>query len=35
MHLREPEDRPWGLRQFTIEDWNGYRLAFSAEPSSA
>jgi len=31
--IREPEDRPWGLRQFTIEDCNGYRLAFCAEPS--
>jgi catechol 2,3-dioxygenase-like lactoylglutathione lyase family enzyme len=29
--VRAPEDRPWGLRQFTIEDCNGYRLSFSAE----
>jgi uncharacterized glyoxalase superfamily protein PhnB len=33
--VREPEDRPWGLRQFTVEDCNGYRLSFSAEPSAA
>jgi uncharacterized glyoxalase superfamily protein PhnB len=33
--VREPEDRPWGLRQFTIEDCNGYRLAFSGEQSDA
>jgi uncharacterized glyoxalase superfamily protein PhnB len=32
--VREPEDRPWGLRQFTIEDCNGYRLAFSGELSA-
>jgi uncharacterized glyoxalase superfamily protein PhnB len=29
--IRAPEDRPWGLRQFTVEDCNGYRLAFSTE----
>jgi uncharacterized glyoxalase superfamily protein PhnB len=32
---REPGDRPWGLRQFIIEDCNGYLISFSAEPSSA
>ena len=29
--VREPEDRPWGLRQFVIEDCNGYLLSFAAE----
>ena len=29
--LEEPEDKPWGLRQFAIEDCNGYTLAFCAE----
>lgn len=33
--IREPEDRPWGLRQFVIKDCNGYLISFSAEPSSA
>lgn len=26
-----PEDKPWGLRQFTVEDCNGYMLCFCAE----
>lgn len=33
--VREPEDRPWGLRQFIIEDCNGYLISFSAEVSAA
>jgi uncharacterized glyoxalase superfamily protein PhnB len=33
--VREPEDRPWGLRRFIIQDCNGYLLSFSAEPSAA
>lgn len=33
--VREPEDRPWGLRQFIIKDCNGYLLSISAEPSGA
>ena len=33
--IREPEDRPWGLRQFIIKDCNGYLLSISAEPSTA
>ena len=34
--LEGPSDRPWGLRQFMIEDCNGYALAFCAEiPSGA
>lgn len=32
--VNEPEDKPWGLRQFTVEDCNGYRLCFSAETAS-
>ncbi|RIL05374.1 MAG: VOC family protein [Proteobacteria bacterium] len=32
--LREPEDRSWGLRQFVVEDCNGYRIRFSGEPSA-
>lgn len=27
----EPKDRPWGLRQFIVEDCNGYLLCFVAE----
>ena len=26
-----PTDRPWGLRDFSIRDCNGYELAFCAE----
>jgi uncharacterized glyoxalase superfamily protein PhnB len=33
--VREPQDRPWGLRQFIVQDCNGYLLSFSAEPSTA
>lgn len=33
--VREPEDKPWGLRQFIIEDCNGYLLSYSAELSAA
>ena len=33
--VREPEDRPWGLRRFIVKDCNGYMLSFSAEPSAA
>jgi catechol 2,3-dioxygenase-like lactoylglutathione lyase family enzyme len=29
--VQAPEDRPWGLRQFVVEDCNGYRLSFSCE----
>ena len=29
--IREPEDRPWRLRQFVIEDRDGYLISFSAE----
>ena len=29
--VHEPEDQPWGLRQFIIEDCDGYVLRFSAE----
>ena len=29
--LEKPEDKPWGLRQFQIEDCNGYVLCFCAE----
>lgn len=31
--VQEPEDRPWGLRQFIVEDCNGYLISFSAELS--
>jgi uncharacterized glyoxalase superfamily protein PhnB len=33
--IREPEDRPWGLRQFIIEDCGGYLISFSAELDTA
>ncbi|MEM7412152.1 MAG: VOC family protein [Myxococcota bacterium] len=29
--LEEPSDRPWGLRQFSIRDCNGYEATFCAE----
>ena len=29
--VEEPVDRSWGLRQFVIEDCNGYLIFFSAE----
>lgn len=29
--LEEPNDRPWGLRQFAIRDCNGYEVCFCAE----
>jgi catechol 2,3-dioxygenase-like lactoylglutathione lyase family enzyme len=29
--VREPIDQPWGLRQFVIEDCNGYLLSYSSE----
>jgi catechol 2,3-dioxygenase-like lactoylglutathione lyase family enzyme len=29
--VSEPIDRSWGLRQFEIQDCNGYRLTFAAE----
>ncbi len=29
--VQSPLDRPWGLRQFTIEDCNGYLISFSEE----
>lgn len=31
--LSEPEDKPWGLREFTVEDNNGHRFRIS-QPSS-
>ena len=33
--IREPEDRPWGLRQFVVKDCNGYLVSFSAEVPAA
>ncbi len=32
--IREPEDRPWGLRQFAVEDCNGYLMNFCAEAAA-
>ena len=32
--IEEPNDRPWGLRQFTIKDCNGYVATFCAEIST-
>ena len=29
--VEEPVNRSWGLRQFVVEDCNGYLIAFSAE----
>ena len=29
--LEEPSDRPWGLRQFSVRDCNGYEVAYCAE----
>jgi uncharacterized glyoxalase superfamily protein PhnB len=29
--VEEPSDRPWGLRQFTIEDCDGYQITICAE----
>lgn len=29
--VSEPNDRPWGLREFEISDCNGYKLTFAAE----
>ena len=26
--LSEPEDMPWGMREFNIKDLNGHRLRF-------
>lgn len=31
----DPRDRPWGLRQFDIQDCDGYQLSFVAEKGSA
>jgi catechol 2,3-dioxygenase-like lactoylglutathione lyase family enzyme len=33
--VREPEDKPWGLRQFIVEDCNGYLLSFSVGTTAA
>ena len=33
--VRDPENRPWGLRQFIVEDCDGYLISFSAEPNAA
>jgi GNAT superfamily N-acetyltransferase len=32
--LSPPEDKPWGLREYTVRDPNGYRLRFG-EPQTA
>jgi len=32
--VEEPEDKPWGLRQFTVEDCNGYMLCFCAKTAA-
>lgn len=32
---QEPEDKPWGLRQFLITDCNGYQLCLCAERAGA
>jgi catechol 2,3-dioxygenase-like lactoylglutathione lyase family enzyme len=32
--VREPENKPWGLRQFIVEDCNGYLLSFSTETAA-
>jgi catechol 2,3-dioxygenase-like lactoylglutathione lyase family enzyme len=32
--VREPGNRPWGARQFIIEDCNRYLISFSAGPSA-
>ena len=31
----EPQDQPWGLRQFIIEDCDGYLIRFCAELDAA
>ncbi|MHB8635756.1 MAG: GNAT family N-acetyltransferase [Fimbriimonadaceae bacterium] len=28
------EDKPWGIREYTVEDLNGYHLRFSGPPAS-
>jgi len=33
--VREPKDQPWGLRQFIIEDCDGYLISFSADIDTA
>jgi len=33
--VEEPSDRPWGLRQFTIRDCNGYIATFCSEIAAA
>jgi len=33
--LEEPNDRPWGLRQFSIRDCNGYVVTLCGEIASA
>jgi uncharacterized glyoxalase superfamily protein PhnB len=33
--IRDPEDRPWGLREFYIEDCDGYTICFAAESRAA
>ncbi len=33
--VSEPKDRPWGLRQFVVEDCDGYLISFSAELNAA
>jgi catechol 2,3-dioxygenase-like lactoylglutathione lyase family enzyme len=32
--IEEPSDRPWGLRQFSIKDCNGYVVTFCAETAT-
>ena len=31
----EPQDRPWGLREFQVRDCNGYLLTFATEVGGA
>jgi catechol 2,3-dioxygenase-like lactoylglutathione lyase family enzyme len=33
--VEEPSDRPWGLRQFSIRDCNGYGITLCAEIASS
>lgn len=33
--VEEPKDRPWGLRQFSVKDCNGYVATFCSEIAAA
>ena len=33
--VQEIEDKPWGMREYVVEDLNGYHLRFAGPPSSA